>query len=253
MYDPIETDLSFKELTAIFKECDKKIPICLIGGWASYFYVNDTYKRAFGQDYMSSRDIDIFFDPKKEKEFAQIITKRGFDKNGLPFRYEKIYDIETKAYITPKKAKQKHIFNLIHIFLDLFSNAETKQISSWWDLPYLKNISYFTVGEFIIADINTLIALKCNALFARDKSDKENKDACDLYAILQYSNKKVNSTELLEKAIQKLLNRSDLLYAIAEHVLLDPSKQGIVEVALNDKLKEIQKGSKILAVSKGKI
>ena len=60
MYDPLETDLSRKELTAIFKE-SIGIPICLIGGWASYFYVNEKYKRAFGKEYMGSRDIDIFF------------------------------------------------------------------------------------------------------------------------------------------------------------------------------------------------
>mgnify|MGYP001566910053 FL=1 len=42
MYDPLETDLSRKELTAIFKE-SIGIPICLIGGWASYFYVNEKY------------------------------------------------------------------------------------------------------------------------------------------------------------------------------------------------------------------
>ena len=36
------------------------------------------------------------------------------------------------------------------------------------------------------------------------------------------------------------MSRPDLLYAIAEHVLLDPGRQNIVEVTLNDKLKEIQ-------------
>ena len=38
---------------------------------------------------------------------------------------------------------------------------------------------------------------------------------------------------------EKILNRPDLLYRIAEHVILDPGKQSIVEVTLKDKLKEI--------------
>ena len=115
MYDPLETDLSRKELTAIFKE-SIGIPICLIGGWASYFYVNEKYKRAFGKEYMGSRDIDIFFDPKKEKEFSKVVNKRGFTKNGLPFRYEKIYDRESKTFVTQEEAKRKPLYDLIYIF-----------------------------------------------------------------------------------------------------------------------------------------
>ncbi len=238
MYDPLETDLSREELTAIFKE-SAGIPICLIGGWASYFYVNETYKRAFGKDYMGSRDIDIFFDPKKEKEFSKAVHKRGFTKNGLRFRYEKIYDRESKTFVTPEEAKRKPLYDLIYIFLDLFSNEKTELLESWWDLEPLKRTSYFQIHEFFVADIDTLIASKCTAIFARDKADKENKDACDLYALVVYSDKHIKPTILLQKAIEKILHRSDLLYTIAEHVLLDPSRQSIVEVTLRDKLQEI--------------
>ncbi|MBI4980993.1 nucleotidyl transferase AbiEii/AbiGii toxin family protein [Candidatus Woesearchaeota archaeon] len=238
MYDPLETDLSHKELTAIFKE-SVGIPICLIGGWASYFYVNEKYKRAFGKEYMGSRDIDIFFEPKKEKEFLKVINKRGFTKNGFHFRYEKIYDRESKLFITLEQAKRKQLYNLIYIFLDLFSNEETKLLGSWWDLEPLKKISSVKIDDFFVADIDTLIALKCTAIFARDKADKENKDACDLYALMTYSGRPIILTRLLQKAIEKILSRPDLLYAVAEHVILDPSKQSIVEVTLRDKLKEI--------------
>ncbi len=238
MYDPLETDLSRKELTAIFKE-SVGIPICLIGGWASYFYVNEKYRRAFGKDYMGSRDIDIFFDPKKEKEFLKVVNKRGFTKNGFHFRYEKIYDRESKLFVTPEQAKRKQLYDLIYIFLDLFSNEETRLLGSWWDIKPLKKISSVKIEDFFIADIDTLIALKCTAIFARDKSDKENKDACDLYALINYSGRTIIPTRLLQKAIEKILSRQDLMYAVAEHVILDPSKQSIVEVTLRDKLKEI--------------
>jgi hypothetical protein len=238
MNDSFETNLSRKELTEIFKE-SVGIPICLIGGWASYFYVNETYKRAFGKDYMGSRDIDIFFDPKKEKEFSNVVHKRGFTKNGLRFRYEKIYDRTSKTFVTPEEAKRKPLYDLIYIFLDLFSNKKTNLLESWWDLEPFKKTSYFQIHEFFVADIDTLIASKCTAMFARDKADKENKDACDLYALLVYSNKKIIPTTLLQKTIEKILHRSDLLYTIAEHVLLDPSRQSIVEVTLRDTLKSM--------------
>src|SRR3989338_7327596 len=240
VYDPIETDLSSKELAAIFKE-SAGLPICLIGGWATYFYVNEKYRRAFGKEYMGSRDIGIFFDAKKEKEFSKVVlTKRGFTKNGFPFRYERIYDREMKDYISPEQAMQRPVFYLVYIFLDLFSNAQTTTLGSWWDLEPVKTLTYFKTNSFVLADIDTLVALKCTAIFARDKADKEIKDACDLYALIQYSGKPIRPTTLYEKAIEKLLGRSDLMYAIAEHVLLDPSRRSIVEVTLRDTLMTLQ-------------
>lgn len=242
MYDPLETDISREQLVLISKECKKRgILICIIGGWASYFYVNQEYRRAFGKDYMGSRDIDIFFDSKKQKEFSDIVTKLGFEKSGLYFRYVKFFNRVTKKFITEKETKTEEPFNLIHIFLDLFSNKKTTNINSWSDLEPLKKISSFIIEDFSVADIDTLIALKCTVLFARDKADKENKDACDLYALLKYSKKKIASTPLLIHAIEKILNRSDLLYVIAQHVLLDTAKQNIVEVSLKSILKELQK------------
>jgi len=242
MYDPLETDISREQLVLISKECKKRdIPTCIIGGWAAYFYVNQEYRRAFGKDYMGSRDIDIFFDPKKQKEFSDVVTKLGFEKSGLYFRYVKFYNRVTKKFITEKETKTEEPFNLIHIFLDLFSNKRTTTINSWSDLKPLEKISQVLIDGFSVADIKTLVDLKCIALFDREKADKENKDACDLYALLEYSKKSIASTELLIKAIEKILGRSDLLYIIAQHVLLDPGKQNIVEVSLKSKLKDLGK------------
>lgn len=240
MYDPLETEISREELVIISKECKKKsIPIAIIGGWASYFYVNLEYRRAFGKNYIESRDIDIFFDSSKEKQFHEVITKLGFEKSALFFRYVRIYNRETKKFITRDESKKEPIHNIIHIFLDLFSNKETKIIHSWSDLPPLKKITPVIIDGFNVADIDTLIALKCNALFDREKADKEHKDACDLYALLKYGGKDIVPTSLLIEAIKRILSRSDLLYMIAQHVLLDTSRQSIVEVSLKSKLQEL--------------
>jgi hypothetical protein len=229
MYDPLETSISYDELKKLFTEIEKsKVVAGLVGGWATYFYVNDDYSRAFGRDYMESRDIDIFFSPVFENEMEQIIKKLGFEKNGFKFRHEKIYDREAKEFVTSQESKKRPLFNLIQIFLDLFSNAETKKLETWWDLDALKKVKVMTVSGMKLVDFDTLIALKCTALFARDKADKENKDACDLYALLFHGNREYIKTLLLKRAIEKLLSRSDLIYAISEHVLRDPSKQNIV-------------------------
>lgn len=238
MYDPIETEISFTTLKQISDECKKRnIPIAIIGGWSTFFYVNPIYHQAFGRDYMGSRDIDICFDHSKEKEFYELITELGFVKDGYFFRWEKIYNRETKKFIMPEETKHEQIYNLIRIFLDLFCNRETSFLKSWHIDP-LKNMKFSVKEGYDVADIGTLIALKCIALFERDKADKENKDACDLYALIVYSGQKIIVTDLLRKAIEKILNRSDLLYYISQHVLLDSSRQNIVQHTLRAKLED---------------
>jgi len=237
MYDPIEVDISLKLLKELFDKCkNKNIPIALIGGWATHFYVNKIYKNAFGKDYMGSRDIDVCFDPSKERELKELIQEIGFIKNGYPFRWEKIYNRETKKFLIAEETKKEEIYNLIYIFLDIFCEKETNYLISW-NLDSLKGLKYYNVESFSLVDIDTLINLKCVALFARDKADKENKDACDLYALVAYSNKDIKPADILKRAIEKILQRSDLLYVIAQHVLLDAAKQNIVIHTLIAKLK----------------
>lgn len=237
----MESELSFNILKELSSECKKRnIPIAIIGGWATFFYVNETYIRAFGKSYMGSRDIDIFFEHDKEKELRQLIETMGFTPDGMHFRWEKRYNRITKKFIQPQEAKSEQVFNLIHIFLDIFCDKETKILQSWCLEEAFKNKKYNIINGFSVVDIDALIKLKCIALFERDKSDKENKDACDLYALLNYSQQKIKSTELLEKSIEKIINRPDLLYVIAQHVLLDAGKQNIVQYSLNSKLKELR-------------
>ena len=83
--------------------------------------------------------------------------------------------------------------------------------------------------------------LKGIALFARDKADKEHKDACDLYSLLQYSGRRINSSVCIKKAVEKLINRSELINGIAHHVLTDIGKRSIVEVTLRNNLASLEK------------
>lgn len=233
MYDPLETDISREQLNRLISESKaRKCSVALLGGWAAYFFINDTYRRAFGRDYMGSRDIDLFIDPRDGEEFAKLITELGFLPNGMFFRYERIYDREKKQFITPDESKKTPIFNIIYIFLDLFSSKDIPKPVTWSDLQSLANFDVDTdivlLQNTPIVKMDILLDLKCTAIFARDKADKENKDACDLYSLLIYGNHPYQMTELLKKTIQKILSRNDLVHTIAEHVLLDASKQSIV-------------------------
>ncbi|MBI3051422.1 hypothetical protein HYY74_03105 [Candidatus Woesearchaeota archaeon] len=239
MYDPAETDISLNELNLICQACRKeRVNFCIIGGWAAFFYVNEAYRQAFGKDYIASRDIDLFFDPLSEKGFAKVIFGLGFEKNGLPFRYEKIYHREKRKFISIIESRKEPPYNLIRVFLDLFSNKPTTAIHSWNDLDPLKSVSVKNVNGYPLADMDTLMELKAICLFERDKADKENKDACDFYSLLQYGRRKIAATQLKKKAVEKLLSRPDLIDSIARNVLLDVGKSSIVDLSLRNNLLE---------------
>lgn len=228
MYDAKETDLSFEYSQKIF-ELSKNIRLALLGGWAVYFYVNEEYKKAFGTDYLKSRDIDLFIDQKQEKEFNDVLKRLNFQKSAYTFRYELIYDRTKKEIISADKSKKVPIFNLVFIFLDLFSNNKTKIIGSW-SMKELEEAKIISKQNIPMLGINTLLSLKCNSFFEREKLDKEYKDACDIYSLLFYSGQKFKLTKNVAEACKKILQRDDLQEFIADNVLRDSLKRSLVRM-----------------------
>lgn len=231
MYNPIETDISFEYLQKI-RAMALKARWAVIGGWGVFFQVKEEYNRAFGREYLRSRDIDVFIDAKHEEEFFNIIKGLGFKESSYNFRYELIYDREKKKIITELKAKEKDIFNLIYIFLDIFSNNKTKKLGSWV-FPILSKAKIEDIRGYPVLEVNSLLNLKITSFFEREKLDKELKDACDIYALLFYSGKKPKLNLAVKKAAEKIINRQDLQEYIAENVLMDSLKAGFVSSALN--------------------
>lgn len=227
MYDIHETETSKRYMYELLKD-SSSINIALIGGWATYLYVNSNYRKAFGVDYLMSRDIGVFIDAKHEKKFAKIISKLGFQKSAYTFRYELIYDKVSNKIITQEQAKTHHIFNLFYIFLDLFSNKPTKLLGTW-RIESLNGSKRTFIEDIPVLDINSLILLKTTSFFEREKLDKELKDACDLYALVFYSEQPIKLNELLKKALEKILAREDLCEFVSENVLRDTLKTGIVK------------------------
>jgi len=226
MYDPIETDISYKYLEQL-KDNLKGLRWAVIGGWGIFFQVQKEYSRAFGREYLKSRDIDVFIDSKDAKDFLQIIKRLGFKESSYKFRYELIYDREEKKLITSEKAKQKHIFHLIYVFLDVFSDKETKYLGSWAFSQFQK-AKIENIQGFPVLDILSLLNLKILSFFDREKLDKELKDACDIFALLNYAGKKIKVNIGIKKGIEKIISRSDIQEYIAEQVLADHLKSNIV-------------------------
>lgn len=229
MYDVLETDLSFEYLNKITKIKHTLI----IGGWAVYFYVNENYKRAFGIDYLKSRDIDVFVKSENLSTFLQKINKLGFIPSSYFFRYELIYGRVKNKILNKEEAKNQPIYDLIYVFLDLFTNKESEKA---WNINILNKAKISIIDKINVVDINTLLNLKSYSFFEREKLDKELKDACDIYALLIYSGKKFKINENIKKSIEKIINRRDLSNFIAENVLKDITKVNIVNSSLKNLL-----------------
>src|SRR3989344_3120296 len=227
MYDPLETDISYEYLIKL-KDKATGLRFGIIGGWGVFFHVNEEYKRAFGRDYLKSRDIDVFIGSNDEEKFDKVIADMEFKPSSYNFRYELIYDRTEKVIIPLEKAKKKHIFDLIYVFLDVFSDKKTKTVGSWV-FPHLSKAKIENISNCPVLDINALIDLKATSFFEREKLDKELKDACDIYALLFYSAYKIKPNIVIKKAIEKLVSRLDLQEYIAENVLGDSLKVGLVK------------------------
>ena len=230
MYDILETDLSFEYLNKISQIKNTVI----IGGWTTYFYVNENYRKAFGVDYLKSRDIDVFVSSKHLDEYIKEIKKLGFIQSAYFFRYELIYSRSKNRIITEKESKRQPIYDLVYIFLDLFTDKKSEKA---WNINALDKLKIFNIEKIDTVDIDTLLELKCVSFFEREKLDKEFKDACDIYTLLIYSGKKFKVTKNIQSSIEKIIKRRDLCEFIAENVLRDITKVNIVISTLQNLLK----------------
>lgn len=84
MYEDKETEISYKYLREVIEHLGE--PICLLGGWAVYFTVNNLFKDEKGHSYLGSRDIDLGFNNIQTiKKVMTKLTELDFKK--ISFRF----------------------------------------------------------------------------------------------------------------------------------------------------------------------
>jgi hypothetical protein len=215
MYDKKETDISYiylKKIISLLKE-----PIVIIGGWATYFTVNERYKKEFGVDYIGSKDVDLGFnDLKSLKETCIILEKNGFILVG--FRYLKEINYETGKELTKEETIKLPIYNIFQMYIDLLVSHTNKKI--------IKEIGFAPADEplvkHVFENINNrteliefdkklwlpspelLLATKLNSVINREKNHKKIKDYCDILSLILYSNKEIDTIiSLAKKYISK--------------------------------------------------
>lgn len=208
LYGPIEIRTSKHTIEILAERLPN--PIIILGGWAVYLTVNDSFKEEFGSTYLGSRDVDIGFhvDPCWESDelnecdlskALHILEEIGYQPFGTS-RFYKIIHRESGETLTEDVAKDYPAYELFYLFIDpIVDEIHPKSHKSFKikliDEPLLgkacKENLFVKVDdhkcEIIMPIPEILLAAKLNSFPNRTKDDKKVKDACDIYALLWHS------------------------------------------------------------------
>jgi hypothetical protein len=222
-------DLYSKKITDISLDSLKNLagltsfPICVCGGWAVYFTINDLFKEQKNRDYIGSQDIDIGFYlapmmTKTELENTDlfktldILESNGFKPEG--FRYKK--EIEyTQQVIKDEKLKNKEFV----LYIDILVNSYPPSLydiypNCFFEVPLIEQVYSSIKYQVKISSVSDnlfiptreiIAAMKVQSLPSRgDAFHKKVKDLCDLYSLLWFSKKTVKEN------IEDMLNFIDV-------------------------------------------
>jgi hypothetical protein len=214
LYDVQETNTAMEALRAISFSLPE--PFLLIGGWAVYLTVNESFSKAHGTSYLGSRDIDVCFhiDPGQDvntlrtSTFAralEVVKKEGYAPHGS-YRFCKMIRKADGTILTERTAKEFPLYEITYLYIDMMVDnihPQHKNIFKcdpldepiaaqiFMDDRYVKK----TMGDFYvhIPSPASLLATKLRSISQRQKDDKLLKDACDIYSIIWHSSENYSS------------------------------------------------------------
>jgi len=225
MYDVAETDASRRYIDILVSKFGDDIAI--MGGWAVFLLADEMYRSATGFEYLRSRDIDLIISPKPAfvKRFGAGIRKLGFVEGGLPFRYQLILERDKGSILTEKEAAKRGTFDLVYLFLDVFSPRKVPM--GTWVIPELDLAlrDRKTIDGIPVAPAPEVLKMKLRSYGERENPQKRVKDACDIYALIHYSGidrKKVPADPVFQKIADEYADD------IAEALFRDRNYGGIV-------------------------
>lgn len=256
LYQPYETEISESYLSKVFGKVGGRI--CLLGGWAVYLHVNRNFSSANGRNYIGSRDIDIGFHIEKswsdsmlkESEFARAakaMEEFGFEPLG--FRYVQYFHTETRKPLRGEELKTTPMHMMFGLYIDLIVDnihPRTKDMLGFdpVDEPMLSHVfsnNKFETTKAYGADVilphpEVLLATKLNSVVNRDKEHKRIKDIADIYALLWYSDIKINKVKERLLSIYPAENAAETVSSFNDNELtvvsqvLDMDKEEIKRV-----------------------
>src|SRR3989338_7114339 len=143
MYKDIEIDTSYKYLEIVISQL--KEPICILGGWAVFFTVNNNYKTQKGRVYLGSRDIDIGFNTVESFKQTTAILENQFKFRFISFRYYKNIHAETGIVLSDKDAASMPQYMFFPMYVD--------PIMSYYSNDLKTNLGFTPIDETLLKHI----------------------------------------------------------------------------------------------------
>ncbi len=188
--------------------------VCLLGGWAVYHSVNNSFFNMKNRPYLGSHDIDfgIYIKPMMSKtkltsstlfKIIHLLESEEFQVDGIRYRKDITYAI-------------KDVKESFPLYIDIIINSYPTSYSDlipqyFFEEPLLQEIYHNRQNQVEIPQIShhlfmpipeILSAIKIRCISSRDIHHKRVKDLCDRYSLLFYSPKSFKSiVEGLKKYI----------------------------------------------------
>ncbi len=252
MYVDRETQASLHYLKEVVQHLDE--PICLLGGWAVYYLVNEGYKESQGSNYLGSRDVDLGFSNIESMNKAiSKLEKMGFKR--LSFRMFKELHTETMKELTKEESKTTPTHYIFPMYVDLIIAKSDKTTRSNLgfapiDEPLLKHIfeghnqkdTELFSTKVILPSPALLLNMKLCSIKERDKEHKRLKDLCDIVALCLYSGIDLDILiEKLDKLFPSKERKNNLDVIDKEDVKRVSQSIGVSEENINALLDRLKK------------
>lgn len=208
LYDQVETESAFAALTTLVNSLPE--PFLLLGGWAVYVTVNQSFSEMRGSNYLGSRDIDVCFHIERAYESKELeectyakavrmIRAIGYlpHSNG---RFCKIIKKDTGESLTEERAREYPIYDLYYLYIDIMVDFIHPLHGSIFgcgviDDPIFERVFTENSGvivkhhnlDLVVPPPHILLASKLKSIPNRTNDDKKIKDACDIFAVLWHS------------------------------------------------------------------
>lgn len=227
MYEDYEIKISHDNLAKVIAALPS--PVCLVGGWAVYYTVNNKYTVDTGTEYQGSKDIDLGFHIEGD-ETNELLSKSDLAKaveslkkigyRSIGVRLFKDYHRETHLPLSEAKSKKTPSYNIFQLYVDILVDNMSSGLKNVTGLTpfdeklltYVFNKNMFNAIDgfstrVILPTPPVLLAMKIKSLPARTKDHKKYKDIVDVYALIWYSG---ISTKKLRQDVSNLISSQDM-------------------------------------------
>jgi hypothetical protein len=205
IYPDYEVEISRSHLGAVLAPL--RPPVVLMGGWAVYLLVNETYKGATSRDYLGSRDIDLGFSMaaadlrRTPFAVAMDLLTRDLGFRPVSFRLMKEIDNETGETLDPETAKRLPLYRIFQMYVDLVVDRVPERFRDTFgfvppDEPLLGRVFTSPADRVEARAFGTtvwmpspalLLQMKLRSFPGRNKEHKKVKDLADIAALWLYA------------------------------------------------------------------